>query len=142
MKKYPIVPKNPADRNSASCGKVGVCQNHRPNGVKQRAPTTLCHSTTTAGLSRPDTTLATRLEPAISGTAASIIRMPGFTSTTPGRTITSMPTNPTPTPAQRRQCTVSRRKITAPTVTKIGPVKLSAAMVASGSHTTASYHRP
>ncbi len=52
----------------------------------------------------------------------------------------SMPAKPMPTASQRRQCTVSRRKITAPTVTKIGPVKLSAAMVASGSHTTASYH--
>ena len=68
--------------------------------------------------------------------------MPGFSSTMPGRTITSMPKKPTPTATQRRQCTVSRRNRTAPRVTKIGPVKPSAAMVASGSQTTASYHRP
>jgi hypothetical protein len=113
-----------------------------PSGVKQTAPTTLCHSTTTAGWSRAETTLATRLEPAISGTAIIIITMPGFMSTRPGRTITSMPAKPSSTPTQRRQCTVSRRKITAPRVTKIGPVKPSAAMVASGSQTTASYHNP
>ena len=51
-----------------------------PNGVKQTAPITVCQNTTTAGLSRPETALATRLEPAISGTAISIIQMPGFSS--------------------------------------------------------------
>ena len=86
--------------------------------------------------------MATRLEPAISGTAISIITMPGLSSAKPGRTITSMPKKPTATAAQRRQWTVSRRKMTAPRVTKIGPVKPSAAMVASGSQATASYHSP
>ena len=137
-----MVPKKPEARNSRSWSVVGVCQNQMPSGVKQTAPTTLCHNTTTSGLSRPETTLATRLEPAISGTAISIITMPGLSSTKPGRTITSMPKKPIATAAQRRQCTVSRRKMTAPRVTKIGPVKPSAAMVASGSQATASYHSP
>src|SRR5215204_5535167 len=99
-----MVPKKPEARNHRSCSPVGACQNHNPNGAKHTAPTTLCHRTTTSGRSRPETTLAMRLEPAISGTAIIIMTMPGFIATRPGRTITSMPKKPTPTAAQRRQC--------------------------------------
>ena len=57
---------------------------------------------------------------------------PGSSVTMPGRMITRAPAKPATSAAMRRMRTASPSSSTAPTVTKSGAVKLSAAMVPSG----------
>ena len=81
--------------------------------------------------------LTTRLAAAIDSALTRASMAPTDTSTNPGRRMISAPTNPTAMAMMRRMRMTSPRNSAAPTVTKIGPVKDSAVISASGISVTA-----
>ncbi len=123
--------------------RVGVCQNHRPKGREANGGDHRSARRRRGPAGRgPATALATRLEPAISGTAPCISQMPAFAvgQARPHDHQHAEEADGDRRPAPRVDLLAGGRA-RRPGVTKIGPVKPSAAMVASGSQTTASYHR-